>query len=292
MGVGIMKEIALKESDISKLKEYPLNGIISTESNIYYYKKEPEWTKTKLLKKLYLTDEKRVYRKERTIDALQRSELSTYKELVIPEQIVTIQGIKSGFTIEEITDSMNLSLFLKDKKIPNTDKLLVLKKIGELLRRVQSCNQEFYFGDLQEFNFLVNKNLDIYVVDLDSSAISRTKPLETKYISIDKKTHQVPKYKVNRARRCYPNKDIDTYCYNTLVLNYLAGQPLHRLSFEEYTDYLIYLDECDFPKEFIDIYYNHYSDKSNESVLDYLDDLPKDYGRAYYGVHKALQKLR
>ena len=34
-----MEEIYLKESDISKLKKYPLDDIWSTESIIYYYKK-------------------------------------------------------------------------------------------------------------------------------------------------------------------------------------------------------------------------------------------------------------
>ena len=33
-----MQEIALKESDISKLKRYPLPGIWNSESIIYYYK--------------------------------------------------------------------------------------------------------------------------------------------------------------------------------------------------------------------------------------------------------------
>ena len=189
MGDGYMKEIALKESDVSRLKEYPLHGIISTESKIYYYKKDPDWQTQHLFKRLYLTDEKRVYRKERTIEELQRSELSTYPELVLPEEIVTIQGIKSGFTIKEITDCKNLHLFLNDKKIPPKDKIVVLKKIGELLRKVQSSNQEFYFGDLQEYNFLVNDDLDIFAVDLDSSAITRKKPLETKYIIIDRNTN-------------------------------------------------------------------------------------------------------
>ncbi len=287
-----MMEVALKESDIERLKEYPLHGIMSTESKIYYYKKDPDWSSNHLLKKLFLTDEKRVERKERTIEQLQNSDLSTYKELVIPEEIVVIQGIKSGFTIKEIVDCKNLHLFLQDKNVSNEDKLLVLKKIGDLLRRVQSSNQEFYFGDLQEFNFLVNDDLDIFAVDLDSSSVTRQKPLETKYITIDKKTHPIQKYKVNKARRCYPNKNIDTFCYNTLVLNYLAGRELHRLSYEDYYDYINYLDYCEMPKEFVDIYYNHYTDKNNESVVDYLDDLPKDYPRVNYNVYNAIKKLK
>mgnify|MGYP007069957882 CR=1 FL=1 len=112
-----MKEIALKESDIYKLKPYPLDGIWSTESEIFYYKKDKDWTNSTLLKKLYITDAKRVRRKEETIKALQESELSSYKELVIPDSIVTIGGVKSGFTIPEVLDSTNLSLILDNRRI-------------------------------------------------------------------------------------------------------------------------------------------------------------------------------
>ena len=292
IGVGIMKEITLKESDISRMKKYPLDGILNTESEIYYYKKDPNWNNSYLLKRLFCTDENRVCRKIRTIEELQRSELSTYPELILPEEVVTIQGIQSGFTIKEVTDCINLHIFLEDKKISNEDKLLVLKKIGKLLRKVQASNQEFYFGDLQEYNFLVDENKDIFVVDLDSSAITRKTPLESNYIVIDKKTHPITKYKVNKVGRCYPNSDIDTFCYNTLVMNYLSGTKLHRLSYNEYYNYINYLNNCNLPKELIDILNNHYTDKHNESVLDYIEELPKDYGRIHYDVYKALQKQK
>ena len=134
-----IEEISLKEKDVAKLKEYPLHDVLCTEGQIYYYKKDKDWHST-LLKKLFRTDEKRVNRKVDTIEVLQNSELSTYKELVIPEKVVLIGGIKSGFTIKEITDCVNLNAFLKSNKVSDQDKLLVLKKIGELLRKVQ--NQE------------------------------------------------------------------------------------------------------------------------------------------------------
>ena len=286
-----IEEVSLKMTDIEKLKEYPLHDILSTESQIYYYKKDKNRNSI-LLKKLFITDEKRVNRKIDTVEVLQNSELSTYKELVIPEKVVSIGGINSGFTIKEITDCINLHSFLKSKDIDESDKILVLKKIGELLRRVQNQPQEFYFGDLQEYNFLVDKNNEIYVVDLDSSAVSRKKPLETKYIIIDKKTRGIPKYKVNSAGRCYPNFNIDRFCYNMMVLNYLAGRATHKLTFEEYFQYMNYLEYCGIPKEMIDIFDNHYSNKENEIVVDYLDDLRSDYKRADYRVFEAVKKLK
>ena len=287
-----MNEIALKESDVSKLKKYPLDGIWSTESTIYYYKHDSSMNSI-LVKKLFITDEKRVIRKIDTLKAIKDSELSTYKELIIPEDIIVVGGIKAGFTIPEVQNSTNLHLFLNNRRIPNKDKIDVLKKIGELLKRVQCQKQDFYFGDLQEYNFLVGHNNEISVVDLDSSSVTRKKPLETKYIILDKKTHGISKYKVNRATRSYPSIGNDNYCYNTMVLNFLAGEKIHRLTFEEHFDYINYLaDVSVIPKEMQDIYVNHYTDKPNESVLDYLDDIPLQFERGSYSVYKALQKIK
>ncbi len=285
---NMLNEISLKSSDIDKLKEYPLPDIFCTESQIYYYKTNNGKDNT-LLKKLFVTDEKRVNRKITTIETLHHSELSTYKELVIPDEVVSISGVKSGFTIKEVADCINLYTYLRSEEVSDIDKIEVLKKIGELLRRVQNQQQEFYFGDLQEYNFLVDSNNDIYVVDLDSSAVSRKKPLETKYIIVDKKTRDVSKYKVNSIGRCYPNNNIDIFCYNTMILNYLAGRSLHRLNYAEYYQYMNYLEYCGFPKEMINIFDNHYSNKDNESVVDFLDELKTGHRRANYKVYQAVK---
>ena len=285
-----MNEIALKESDINKLKEYPLDGIWSTESKILYYKKDKDWNSSLLIKKLFFTEEKKVKRKIDTITSIHVSELSEYKESVLPEEIVTIGGIKSGFTIPEVIDSTNLAILLKDKRIHDRVKIEVLKKIGELLRRVEMTSQEFYFGDLQEFNFLVDKNKEIYVVDLDSSAVNRKTPLEAKYIIIDKKTHKVNKYKVNKANRSYPSRNNDIFCYNTMVLNYLAGRSITNLSYNDYYEYIEYLKKIGIPKSMIEIYINHYTDKDNESVVDYLDEIPS-VPRSNYRVLQKLKEL-
>ena len=287
-----MNEVALKESDVSKLKKYPLDGIWSTESTIYYYKHDCDMNSI-LIKKLFITDPKRVMRKIETLKVVRNSELSTYKELIIPEDIIVVGGVKAGFTISEVQDSTNLHLFLGDRHIPNRDKIEVLKKIGELLRKVQCQSQEFYFGDLQEYNFLVSKDREISVVDLDSSSVSRKNVLETKYIILDKKTHGVAKYRVNKTTKSYPSKNTDNYCFNTLVLNFLAGEQIHRLTFPEHFDYINYLvDVGIIPEEMKEIFINHYTDKQNESVLDYLDDIPDVIERGSYSVYSALQKIK
>lgn len=287
-----MEEIALKESDLDKLKEYPLDDVICSESNIFYFKKDFD-TSNLLFKKLFITTPKRVDRKIETIKVIRDSELSTYKELILPEEIVVVGGVRTGFTIREVENSTNLHVFLNDNNIPNTRKIKVLKKIGELLERVHKQNQEFYIVDLQDYNFLVDENDEIYVVDLDSSAVSRKTPLESKYIVIDQKTRNVNKYKLNKAGRTYPNLNVDNYCFNVMVLNYLAGRPLHRLEFWEYFDYVDYLRNVGIINDkMLYIYANQYSEKYNEPITEYLDLIPESINRGSYDVYSALQKIK
>ena len=284
-----MQEIPLKESDIAKLKKYPLDDIWSTESEILIYKRDKDWNNSTLIKKLYITEEKKVQRKIDTITAMHDSELREHKELVLPEEVITIGGIKSGFTIGEVVDSTNLAILLKDRRIHDRDKIKILKKVGELIQKVESGKQEFYFGDIQEFNFLVDKQGEIYAIDLDSSAVNRKTPLETKYIIIDKKTHNINKYKVNKAKRSYPSKNTDIFCYNTMVLNYLAGRNIANIEDDKYYEYIEYLQYIGIPQAMIDIYLNHYTDKDNELVSDYLDEIPS-VPRADYKVYQVLKK--
>jgi len=287
-----MNEIALKESDLDKLKEYPLDNVICSESNIFYFKKDFD-SSNLLFKKLFDTRNKRVKRKIETIKRIKDSELSTYKELVLPEDIVVIGGVKSGFTIREVENTTNLHIFLQDESISNTRKIKVLKKIGELLERVHKQKQEFYIVDVQDYNFLVDENDEIYVVDLDSSAVSRKTPLESKYISIDPKTRDIRKYKTNILGKTYPNLNVDNYCFNTMVLNYLAGTSLHRLEYCDYFEYINYLKNIGIiTEEMLEIYINLYSDKYNEPVTEYLDLIPESINRGNIQVYRALQKRK
>ena len=286
-----MNEISLKESDISKLKKYPLDGIWNSESIIYYYKKDDDMNSV-LIKKLLLTDPQKVNKKIETIKRIRDSELSEYKELILPEDIITVGGIKSGFTIKEVVDSITLGQILEDRKIPNSTKLDILKRIGELIRKVQCQKQEFYFGDLHEYNFLINKDGEISIIDLDSASVSKKRLIVSTYMVMDYKTHNIPKYRVKNYVNSYPSINADNYSYNTMVLNFLAGERLHKLSYDEYFDYIKYLYEVGIiPSEMRDIYINHYTDKKNKLVVDCLESVPTSYERGCYNVYKALKKI-
>lgn len=287
-----MNEIPLKESDISKLKKYPLEGIWNSESTIYYYKKDDDMNSV-LIKKLFLTDTKKVNKKIETIEKIKNSDLSLYKELILPEEIITVGGVKSGFTIHEVVDSITLGKLLEDRTIPNSIKLNLLKRIGELIRRVHCQKQEFYFGDLHEYNFLIGKDNEISIIDLDSSSISKKRLCVSTYMVMDQKTHNIPKYRVKNYIYSYPSINADNYSYNMMVLNFLAGRRLHDLTYSDYFEYIEYLYDIGIiTGEMRDIYINHYTDKKNKLVVDYLDKVPIAYERGCYNVYKALQKIK
>ena len=63
-----MKKIRLTQAELSRLTEYP-NVVLSTESKVYYYKRNI------LLKKLYLTDDQTINRKVFTLESINDSEL-------------------------------------------------------------------------------------------------------------------------------------------------------------------------------------------------------------------------
>ena len=81
-----MREIALKEKELLKLKKYPLKNIVSTESYIYYYKKDKNFNNI-LLKKFHRTDQDIIERKERTIETIQKSALKDYEDQISSEKV-------------------------------------------------------------------------------------------------------------------------------------------------------------------------------------------------------------
>ena len=110
-------------------------------------------------------------------------------------------------------------------------------------------------------------------------------------IILDDKTRGLKKYKTNSSGEVYPNHEVDNYCFNTMVLNYLSTTPINRLSFEEYSSYLDYLLETNMISNNIyNILINQYTNKYTESIIDYFDEINKNTGRASYKVYKLYKE--
>ncbi len=277
-----MKKISLTQAELSRLVEYP-NVFLSTESKIYYYKRNL------LLKKLYLTDDQTINRKVFTLESINDSELVDFEELVIPDKIAVAGGKNIGFTIQEVK-GITLQELL-NSNIPSSDKISLLKKVGEVLRKIESCDQEFYFNDLQGYNIIVDKNGELRFIDLDSSSVNKDDAVQSYYLNTDRKVGNLNKYRFNNQGIPYPDKNNDLLSYSTMILNTVGGLKTGRLSFSDYYNYLSYLDDLGFDDELLDIFVNLYTEKENVNPVDYLDKLKEhDLEKAKYIRYKALKK--
>ena len=277
-----MKKIRLTQAELSRLVEYP-NVFLSTESKIYYYKRNL------LLKKLYLTDDQTINRKVFTLETINNSPLVEFEELVIPDKIAVAGGKNIGFTIKEVK-GITLQELL-NSNIPSSDKISLLRRVGEVLRKIESCDQEFYFNDLQGYNIIVDKNGELRFIDLDSSSVNKDNAVQSYYLNTDRKVVNMNKYRFNAHGIPYPDTNNDLLSYSTMILNTIADFKTGRLSIGDYYNYLSYLDDLGFDDELLDIFVNLYSEKENVNPVDYLDTLKgNDLEKAKYIRYKALKK--
>lgn len=293
-----METLTLTEKQLQKLKRLPIDAQISNkEANIYQMNSLPKHKvpRDTLFKHLHILDKESFANKLFTVSMLSDYEAElNIKELVIPKELVSINGKAVGFTIPEIKNATNLGIILHDNDIPMTRKLELLKKVGELLSKVQKLEKygiHFYFSDLHEYNFLVDNETDeLYAIDLDSAALTSDYPQSSFYMISNQNLGYSPnKYKSNVFGITYPNHNTDLLCYNMMVIDTIAAYRISSLPSEEYYDYLAYLKELGFGQNIIDAFLSVYTNGENKNVSEFFDEIPSDMlVRARYNVYKAL----
>lgn len=288
-GVDNMNKIFLTRKELNKLKRYPTGNIMSTESRLYYYKEKD--SKKLLLKKFFSRYEDLLNQKIKTIEDINNSEISSIEELVIPKDIVIVGGENIGFTIEEVVNSTNLGKILENPKIDLEKKIELLKKVGVLLKKTMSLDKEFYINDLQPYNVLVDEDDNIKIIDLDSSATTSNNSLISYYMTLDKKAEYVDKYHINEDGTSYPDYNSDLLCYNYMILNTIADNRIHRLEFDDYYNYLYYLESIGMNKELIESFNTLYDNKDNINPVDYLSNIDREsLYRSSYNVYRLTKK--
>ena len=285
LGADNMNKILLTKKELNRLKRYPTGNTISTESRLYYYKDN------KLIKKFFRRENKNLDKKIKTIDDINNSEISNIDELVIPKELVIVQGENIGFTIKEITNSTTLSSILDNPKIDLEKKVELLKKVGKLLQKTMSSKKEFYINDLQPYNILVDENNNIKLIDLDSSATTSKDPLISYYMTLDKKAEYIDKYHINEDGTSYPDYNSDLLCYNYMILNTISNNRIHRLDFDDYYNYLYYLESIGMNKDLINSFTTLYENKDNINPVEYLSNIDREpLYRSSYNIYKLTKK--
>lgn len=291
----------ISEKKLSFLEKLKLpSDVLNTESEIFIFESKNKWDKSKkVFKKLYVDEGEVFGNKLYTInEEINKKDDIAMEELVLPEQLVSVKGKISGFTMPYV-ESINLKTVLDSCEFITKEKLLYLKQVGEILEKIKKVRiyknlSNFYLNDLHASNFILNKQTSrINVVDMDSCRIGNNMSVPSKYLNKNAFISEVSKYKKvnNNIGGVYEaDENTDLYCYTLMILEYLYGDKLTNLSIGDYYVYLEYLSSLGVSKELIDKFALIYSSKDNENPYEYLPSLEEFYGKTSNWAFKNARK--
>lgn len=233
-----------------------------------------------------------------TINSLMSNKsIINIEELLIPEEIVTLNNKEIG-SITRYIDNYNLYKLLKDYNVSSKEKVSYLMNVGKILEQMKKIREnnldgDFFIGDLHEHNFIVEKDTKkLFCTDVDSFKICNNEPSTSKYLFLSKGIDKFPrKYVKTNSRYSYRiNENTDLFCYNMIILNYIAGLNMSSVDLENFNLYLEYLNKLGYSKELLDSFNNIYSLNDNQNPYYLLDTIPDNLGRSNYRVFKYLKK--
>ena len=304
-----METISLTKKRFESLSPYELpNYVYNTEGTLYVLPIKNRWaTQLKLLKRLYLTNGLVFGNKLQTINSLiDNKEELDIEEIVFPEKIATVSGEIVGFTMPLI-DSINLSTALRSNEIDNERKIKYLRQIGMILekmklRRDYTSINDFYIKDLHESNFILDKDDNVKVIDIDSCKINGNGIFNSKYLSSKSFIREVYKYQKNNectnnndysyhkystdiTGAFVPDENTDLYCYIIVILNFLYGSNIQNFTLQEFYDYLEYLQKIGINQELLSYFEKITTCSDNVNPYELLDSLIPYIGRSNYHVY-------
>ena len=299
-----MQIITLTKKQFESLKKYKIkDNLFTAEGDFYILPLSNKWkTVKKLLKKFHNTSGKNYDNKIKTIKSLiELKQIINVPELVLPENLVQIDNEVIGYTMELIP-SINLEEALLSNEIDVEKKIKYLSQIGIILEKMEYVRKytelkEFYLNDVHENNFVVDLKSDsVRVVDVDSCKISDniSCTIGSKYLQPDTLITHIDKYKQdeNFVYGCsfIPTRDTDLYCYTIMILNFIYGGEIEKLTIEEYYDYLEYLLSIGTDRQIINIFKKITTNSPNENPYKLLNSLIPLYGRMHKNAYKCNRK--
>lgn len=299
-----MKIVNLKMRQVQALKELILEkGTLNTEALMLILNKNQAKTEdgNRMVFK-YLDaqeDEKVMGRKMYTLNMLNSSEkYKKIKELIIPDTIVVVDKQIAGFAMPLIENHINLGNFLNDSENKFLDKLRYLTKVGKIIDKVERINNESFrmnFGDLNEFNFIIDKDNNVKAVDLDSAYVGQDEaPNAAYYLLKNPYIKSIPdKYKINSNGTIIPNDDSDLYCYNMILLNTLADEEMYKKDIDIFYKYLIHMKDVGVDNELIKILNCIYLPRHNQNPMSLIKTIkPEMKENLSYKVFKKEYRIK
>lgn len=295
-----MKVINITKRQLRKM--LPLNlsrSIINKEGKLYIHDYKQKYGHFQDLLKIYNNQsESYIADKVAVITKL----IATFEsldmpELVTPTSLVSLDGEISGFAMPFIEDNTNLALLLNNPKVTLSQKIKLLKEILNILIKVQDSHEldgKFFLGDIHEANFIWDiTEQTVRAVDMDSSYFSGGFISVSKVTTFNYLLEGFPnKYILDdESGKFIPNKDITSVSFIYMLLNVLSGcNDSHHWSYNEFYNYLSFLEKKGLSKELLDIIANLYTagniDIYNPELLDGIDK-NKDYTMTLARIHKS-----
>ena len=274
----------LRMRQLKKLRELPLEpGVLNTEAYMLVLNRKysPD-KKERVFKYLDAQEDKEIMSKKlytiTTLDTL--DEYKEIQDLIIPDSIIYVDGNIAGFACPIIYNHRNLGIIINNPNVPLDVKLSYLKQMGDIIDKVQRVNNydnKFQFGDLNEFNFIIDKNNQVKAIDLDSAYLGIGEPLSMAYYLLKNQyIKSLPeKYKSSKKGIVIPNDNTDLYCYNMILLNALSKENLYRKDINTYYEYLDYIKHLSLPSDLLESFNNIYIPKDNINPKDCILSIDK-----------------
>ena len=285
-----LDSIHLRMHQVRRLKELRLSkGVLNSEALMLILNKKYKTSDGKRILFKYLDaqeDEELMRRKETVLAYLNRSKYKDLEDLIIPEYLVQVDNLPAGFAMPLIENHKNLGSILNSEKIPFQKKKEYLQELGNLLDRVWRVEDlhEMVFGDLNEYNFILDKEDKLKAIDLDSSHVEGIEGIEPStyayYLLRNPFLKKVKdKYQTTEYGFIRPNHNTDFYSYCMIILRTLSTIPMHTVEIETYHAYLDYLKEIGIPSDLVDIFYHLYTSKETESPRFLLEGIEESTAR-------------
>lgn len=276
-----MKVIFLRMHQLRKLRELKLErGIFNSEALLLILNRQ--YTKSQKMVFKFLDsqdDDKVIARKMYTVGMLNScEEYKNIAELVIPEFTVVVDDRIVDFAMEMIESHKNLGKILNDSDVSLSLKIPYLVGIGDIIDKVlkvDSENVKMQFGDLNEFNFILDEDGNIKVVDLDSAYVGQDEPINPAYYL--RKNLYLPyikdKYRLSQRGELIPNDNTDLFCYNMMILSILAKEDLFNKDMDTFYAYLYHMSDVGVDKCLLDSFTRLYTPADNINPKDMLNGI-------------------
>ena len=311
-----MKIVDFSNHEFKKIPELQLpRQVTNTEARLYLYQDKTKWNKHQNILKIFYDNRSfdfKPYIKEELLQNKNHtnlfyedrmtytkpyiiSQLLKYKdvinmeELIMPTAFVSIDKKVSGYMMPFIESNVNMSLLLNNPNVSLKEKLKLLKKIYEILskiEKVKALEGKFYLGDIHESNFIIDiLEQKIKVVDMDSCYINDSAVPVSRFLfnnfNLDYLQH---KYKMTEDDRVIPSHNSQVLCFLYMLLNALSGEKSYNWSIEEHYMYLACLEKMGMNKEVINTFNTMYDSSPRldfePSLLDEIDT-EKNYSLQY-----------